>query len=65
MLNSYVGAYDSFSSNNRTNSNNVWFKKTGTIRSSVLLLWIVPVFLNQTLCRSFGNQNIKLLAIKI
>ena len=30
-------------------SGNVWFKKTVTIRSSVLVLWIVTVFLNQTL----------------
>ena len=29
---------------------NVWFKKTGSIRSGVSLMRIVPVFLNQTLC---------------
>ena len=38
-----------------TPANNVWFEKTGTIRCSVLLLRIVPVFLKQTLHHVFDE----------
>jgi hypothetical protein len=41
------------------NEYNVWFKKTGTIRSSNTLLRIVPVFLNQTLYSFWINLTFK------
>ena len=48
-------------------SSNIWFKKTGTIRSTVSLVRIVPVFLNQTLdvLKSKVEARWKILGLKI
>ena len=46
-------------------THNVWFKKIGTIRSSVLLLRIVPIFLNQTLLEKIQMYRPRVIEVDI